>query len=167
MANAALKPPSPERELKAAIARLEPSCGKLFSAVRAAVRKRLPTANELGYDYGKALVLAYGPNDRGVDAVVAIRGSDTGVALYFNQGPVLPDPKKLLQGSGRATRFIPVEKASEVAHPDVVTLINAARSKSKVPLPASGKGQLIFKSSGKKPAASKGRASATRGKSKR
>src|SRR3954453_10931435 len=99
---------TPEAKLRSYIDRLDPKNQKLFRSVRAAVRKRFPTANELAYDYGTALVIGYAPADRGIDAVVAIRAGATGVSLYFNQGPNLPDPKRLLRGSGKQVRFIPV-----------------------------------------------------------
>ena len=62
---------TPEAQLRAYIDKLDPKNQKLFRSVRAAVRKRFPTANELVYDYGHALVVGYAPADRGIDAVVA------------------------------------------------------------------------------------------------
>jgi hypothetical protein len=150
----AVKPDSskraPEAQLRACIDKLGPKNQKLFRSVRAAVRKRFPTANELAYDYGSALVIGYAPSDRGIDAVVAIRATAAGVSLYFNQGPELPDPKGLLRGSGKQTRFIEVEAASHLAHPDVKALIAAAIDQARVPLPSTGKGSLIIKSDGVK-----------------
>ena len=114
------------------------------------MRKRFPTANELAYDYSHALVIGYAPADRGIDSIVAIRASATGVSLHFSQGPQLPDPKGLLQGSGKQTRFIQVEAASELAHPDVEALIAATIDQARVPLPSKGKGSLIIMSDGAK-----------------
>ena len=139
---------TPEAQLRASGDRLDPKNRKLFRAVRAAVRKRFPTANELAYDYRHALVIGYSPTDRGIDAVVAIRACATGVSLYFSQGPRLPDPKRLLRGSGKQTRFLPVEAVSQLAHPDVEALIAATVAQAKVPLPSKGKGSLIIKSEG-------------------
>ena len=150
----AVKPDSkkrtPETQLRAYIDKLDPKNQKLFRAVRAAVRKRFPTANELAYDYPHALVIGYSPADRGIDSIVAIRASATGVSLYFSQGPQLPDPQRLLQGSGKQTRFIQVEAASQLAHPDVEALLAATIDQARVPLPATGKGSLIIKSAGAK-----------------
>jgi hypothetical protein len=112
------------------------------------VRKRFPTANELAYDYSHALVIGYSPADRGIDAIVAVRACATGVSLYFSQGPQLPDPKRLLRGSGKQTRFIQLEAASQLAHLDVEALIAAAIDQARVPLPSKGKGSLIIKSDG-------------------
>ena len=139
---------TPEDQLRACIDKLDPKNQKLFRSVRAAVRKRLPTANELAYDYRHALVIGYSPEDRGIDSIVAIRASATGVSLYFSQGPQLPDPKRLLRGSGKQTRFIQVEAASQLAHPDVEALIAATIDQARIPLPPKGKGSLIIKSDG-------------------
>ena len=79
---------------------------------------------------------------------MAIRACATGVSLYFSQGPQLPDPTGLLRGSGKQTRFIQVEAASQLAHPDVEALIAATIDQAKIPLPSTGKGSLIIKSDG-------------------
>jgi len=141
---------TPEAQLQACIGKLDPKNQKLFRSVRGAMRKRFPTANELAYDYSFALVIGYAPADRGIDSIVAIRASATGVSLYFSQGPQLPDPKRLLRGSGKQTRFIEVEAASQLAHPDVEALIAATIDQARVPLPSKGKGSLIIKSDGAK-----------------
>jgi hypothetical protein len=58
----------------------------------------------------------------------------------------LPDPKKLLVGSGKQTRFIRVESASLLTHPDVEALVAAAIGRAKTPLPTTGRGRLIIRS---------------------
>ena len=142
--------PAPEAQLRSYIDRLDPKNQKLIRAVRAAVRKRFPTANELAYDYHRFFVIGYSPTDRGIDAIVAIAARDTGVSLYFSQGPRLPDPKRLLRGSGKQTRFVQVDAASQLAHPDVEALIAATIDQARIPLPAGGKGRLIVKSAAAK-----------------
>ena len=141
---------TPEAQLRDYIGKLDPKNQKLIRSVRAAVRRRFPTANELAYDYTRFVVIGYSPTDRGIDAIVAIRACATGVSLYFSQGPQLPDPKRLLRGSGKQTRFIQVEAASQLAHPDVEALIAATIDQAKIPLPSKGKGSLIIKSDGAK-----------------
>jgi hypothetical protein len=144
------KQSGPEVELRSYIDRLDPKNQKLMRSVRAALRKRFPSANELAYDYGSHVVISYSPTDRGIDSVVALAGRDTGVSLYFNQGPELPDPKGILLGSGKQTRFIEVEAASQLANPDVDALIVATMAQAKIPLPPKGKGSLIVKSTAAK-----------------
>jgi hypothetical protein len=136
---------APEAQLRSFNDRFDPKHQKFIRSIRAAVRKRFPTANELAYDYSSFFVIAYSPTDRGIDGIVSIAARANGVYLYFNQGPQLPDPKKLLLGSGRQTRFIRVETARQLAHPDVESFIAAAIDHASVPLPSKGKGSLIIK----------------------
>jgi hypothetical protein len=145
--------PTPEAELQSWIDRLDPKGQKLFRSVRAAVRKRFPTVDELAYDYTSSIVLSYTPTKHGKDGIVSIAARADGVRLYLLDGPRLPDPKKLLQGSATQVRFVPVEAASRLAHPDVEALISSAIDRSKVAPPSVGKGRLIIQSrADKKPA---------------
>lgn len=137
--------PTPEAQLQSFNDRFDPKHQKLVRSIRAAVRKRLPTANELAYDYTSFFVIAYSPTDRGIDGIVSIAARADGVDLYFSHGPQLPDPKKLLQGSGKQARFVRLEAASQLAHPDIEALIAAAIEQASVPLPSKGKGSLIIK----------------------
>ncbi len=143
---------SPAAKLQASIARFEPGIQRLVRAVRSAVRKRFPTANELTYDYRHAVVISYSPTERGIDAVVAISGRADGVALYFNQGARLPDPKGLLEGSARQVRYITVTSARQLAHRDVKALLAAALAQAKIPLARSGRGRLVSRPSSRKKA---------------
>lgn len=137
--------PTPEAVLRSLIGKFPPKDQQLIRSVRSAVRKRLPTANELVYDYTSSLVLAYTPTEQGADGILSIAARADGVRLYFGQGSRLPDPKKLLLGSA-GVRFIPVESARRLAHPDVKALIAAAITEAAVPLPALGRGRLIDRS---------------------
>jgi len=150
MPSADSKTRTPEAELRTYIDRLDPKDQKLLRSVRTAVRKRFPTAHELAYDYSTHVVIAYSPTDRAIDAIVAIAGRADGVRLYLMHGPELPDPKGLLLGSGKQTRFVQVESVRQLAHPDVKALIAAAVARSTVPVPSRGKGMLIIKSSAAK-----------------
>jgi len=144
------KKPSPEAQLKTLIAKFDAKSQTLIRSVRTALRKRFPTANELVYDYSHSLVIGYSPSQHGIEAIVSFSARADGVSLYFNKGPELPDPKGLLQGSAKQVRFIPLETAKRLSHPDVEAFTVAAIGLSKVPLPASGKGQLIIKTFGEK-----------------
>ena len=111
--------PTPEAQLRSYIGKLDPKNQKLVRSVRAALRKRFPTANELVYDYPSSLVIGYSPTDRGIESIVALSARATGVSLFFSQGPKLPDPNRILLGAGKATRFIQLDAASRLAQPDV------------------------------------------------
>jgi hypothetical protein len=137
--------PTPEAQLRSFNDRFDPKHQKFVRSIRAALRKRFPTANELAYDYTSFFVISYSPTDHGIDGIVSISARADRVDLYFSHGPQLPDPKKLLQGSGKQVRFIRLETAKQLAHPDVEAFIAAALDHASVPLPSKGNGSLIIK----------------------
>jgi len=141
---------TPEAQLRCFIDNFDRSNQKLIRSIRSAVRKRFPTANELAYEYPDSVVISYSPTDRGIDGIVAIAARVKEVRLYFGQGVRLSDPKKLLLGTGKQTRFIRLEAASQLAHPDVEALLVAAIDKARVPLPSTGRGGLIIQSTAAK-----------------
>jgi hypothetical protein len=110
------------------------------------VRKRFPTANELVWDNYNFFVIGYSPTDRPTDSIVSIAARANGVGLCFIHGARLPDPKKLLLGAGKQTRYIRIESAGHLSHPDVEALIAAAIDRAKTPLPARGRSRLIIRS---------------------
>ena len=136
---------TPEGELEAFLGRFDPKLQKRFRSVRAALRKRFPTANELAYDYADSVVISYTPTEHGKDGIVTIAARADGVRLYLSGGPKLPDPKKLLQGSAGIVRYVPIEAASQLNDPDVKALIAAALAQAKVPYAPKGKGTLVIR----------------------
>jgi len=139
-------PVAAEKQLDKFIRKFEPKHQALIRATRKALRRRLPAANELVYDNYNFFVIGYCSSERPSDCVVSIAAGANGVALSFFYGATLPDPHKLLLGSGRQNRFIRLESAPTLARPAVEALIAAAVSQAKTPLPASGKGKLIIRS---------------------
>src|SRR5438876_5677020 len=121
-----------EAELRGLIAKFAPAHQRLIGAMRRWLRKRLPTAHEVVYEYRDFFVISYSPNDHGYEGVLAIRADANGVKLYFNKGKELPDPEKLLQGSSQ-TRWIPMEGASTLSRPEVARLIDEAIARKRVP----------------------------------
>ena len=85
-------------------------------------------------------VISYSPSERGYEGIFAIRGSADGVKLYFNQGKELPDPEKLLKGSGNQARSMNVDDASILDSPAVARLIEEAIARNPVPFAGSGHG---------------------------
>jgi hypothetical protein len=136
-----------EQQIRSFIARFEPKHQMLIRAVRKALRKRFPTAEELVYDYDNNFVIGYSPTERGIDSIVSIAAGASGLRLCFNDGPKLPDPNKILLGSGKQTRFIPLESVKVLTRPEVQALIAAVVARAKIPFPETGRGKLIIKSS--------------------
>ena len=135
-----------EQQLRSFIAKFESKHQTLIRTVRKALRKRFPTAQELVYDYLSFFVIGYSATDRGSDSIVSIAAGASGLRLYFIGGPKLPDPKKILLGSGKQTRFIRLESVKVLTRPEVRALIAAAIARAKIPLPETGLGKLIIKS---------------------
>jgi hypothetical protein len=141
---------SAEAQLRTLIARFAPTHLRLVGAMRRWLRKRLPTAHELVYEYRDCFVISYSPDERGYAGVLAIRASAEGVKLYFNSGKGLPDPQELLQGSGNQTRWIHVEGASTLARPAVASLIDEAIARNRVPFARTGRGPVVIRSTSAK-----------------
>lgn len=122
----------------------------MIRSARKALRKRLPTANELVYDNYNFFVIGYCPTERPSDCIVSLAAAANGVGLSFYYGASLPDPHKVLLGSGSQNRFIRLESAATLADPWVEELIAAAIAQAETPLRASGKGKLVIRSISKK-----------------
>jgi hypothetical protein len=142
---------SAEAELRALIDKFAPAHLRLIGAMRRSLRKRLPTAHEVVYEYQNlgAVVVSFSPNEHGYEGVLAIRADADGVKLYFGRGKELPDPEKLLQGSAQ-TRWIGVEGASTLARPEVVNLIEEAIARNSVPFASAGRGPVVIRSTSAK-----------------
>src|SRR5207245_1125952 len=112
---------SAEAQLRTLVTKFAPAHLRLIGAMRRCLRKRLPTAHEVVYEYHNlgAVVISFSPNEHGYEGVLGIRADANGVKLYFNRGKELPDPEKLLQGSGSQTRSIDVESESTLARAEV------------------------------------------------
>jgi hypothetical protein len=98
------------------------------------------------YDNYNFFVIGYSPTERPSDSIVSMAAAANGVGLCFIRGAGLPDPKRILLGSGRQTRFIRLESAGVLRRPEVVALLGAAALKAEVPLDAKGRGRLIIRS---------------------
>jgi hypothetical protein len=139
---------SAEAELRTLIDKFAPAYLRLVGAMRRSLRKRLPTAYEVVYEYRnlRAVVISFSPNDHGYEGVLGIRASADGVILFFNHAKELPDPAKLLQGSGNQCRSIDVEGTSTLARPEVARLIDEAIAHNPVPFAPAGRGSVIIRS---------------------
>jgi hypothetical protein len=135
-----------ETQLQGFINKFEPKHSALIRALRNVLRKRMPTANELVWDNYNFFVLSYGSTERPSDCIVTIAAAANGVGLSFYRGASLPDPKKILLGSGTQNRFIRVESVNVLARPEIEALITAAIGQAKTPLPTTGAGSLFIRS---------------------
>jgi hypothetical protein len=135
-----------DKQLKSFIDKFEPKNQTLIRQLRRTLRKRLPTANELVWDNYNFFVIAYSATERPSDSIVSIAAAANGVGLAFYSGATLPDPKKILLGSGSQNRFIRLASAEILLRPEVEALIAAAIAQAKTPLAPSGEGRLSIRS---------------------
>lgn len=140
---------SAEAQLRALVAKFAPAQVRLVGVMRRSLRKRLPTAHEVVYEYRAWFVISYSPSGHGYEGVLAIRGDADGMKLYFNRGKELADPEKPLKGSAQV-RFIDVEGASTLARPAVASLIEEAIACNRVPFARAGRGSVVIRSASAK-----------------
>jgi len=136
---------SPTKQIAGFIAKFDPKMAKHISSLRTAVRKRFPTAIELVYDNYNFLVFGFCTTERASDCLVSLAAQAKGVSLCFYWGKTLPDPHKILLGSGNQVRWIRLESAATLKRSEVEALLKAAVAQAKHPLPAE-KGYTIVKS---------------------
>jgi hypothetical protein len=137
---------SPARQLDLLLRRFDPAIRRLARQARTRLRRRFPTAIELVYDNYNALAIAFASSERMSDTIVSLAVYARGVNLYFIYGAALPDPHRLLLGSGNQGRFVRLESAAMLDRPEIEELLVAAIEEGDTPLPRSGRARVIIKS---------------------
>src|SRR5215467_7031497 len=117
-----------EVQLEAFIDKFDVDHQALIRATRAALRLRLPTAHELVYDNYNFFVIGYCTTERPSDCVLSLVANSKGIGLSFYYGASLPDPHKILEGSGNQNRFVRLSDASALGRQEIEELIAAAEA---------------------------------------
>jgi hypothetical protein len=146
MARPAPNTANAEKQLKSFIDKFDSKYQAVIRAARKVLRQRFPTATELVYDNYNFFVIGYGPNERPSDCIISITAAANGVGLCFIRGASFPDPGRILQGSGKQTRFVRLPSADILETPEVQALLTLAADRAKTPMPAKGKGRLVIRS---------------------
>jgi hypothetical protein len=68
------------------------------------------------------------------------------VTLFFLQAKGLPDPDKILQGSGSVAKHVVLASPDVLHHPSVRALMREAEARAKVEFDPRGEHRLIIKS---------------------
>ncbi|MFO0937556.1 MAG: hypothetical protein U0798_13680 [Gemmataceae bacterium] len=137
---------SAEAELRKLITTYAPTHEAFILALRRWFRKRLPTVHEVVYEYRDFIVLSYSPNGNGYDGVIGIHAGEKGIKLFFNHAQDLPDPAKILEGSGKQTRSLPLAGMATMKRPEVVRLVDEALIRNRIPFEAEGRGSIMIRS---------------------
>ena len=137
---------TPAKQLESFLKKYHPRIAAFARRTLTTMRKRLPGATELVYDNYNALVIGFGPTERGSEAIFSIVLFPRWLILYFLQGAQLPDPQGLLKGSGTRGRHVRLETHATLDDPEIRSLMNAALNRAKVPLDPKARRKLIIKS---------------------
>jgi hypothetical protein len=137
---------TPEQQLAVFMAKFMPDVAALAEVVLNKMRRRYPTALELVYDNYNALAIGFSPTERASDGIFSIALYPQWVSLFFLQGAKLPDPAKLLKGSGNFVRYIVLTTPALLDDPEVKALMDEAISRARLTFDLKGTHQLIIKS---------------------
>jgi hypothetical protein len=137
---------SPAKQLSGFLAKYMPQLAKTARAARTRLRRQVPGGIEFVYDNYNALVLGYGPTERPSEAVLSLAILPDHVTLCFLKGARMPDPMKLLKGSGNVVRHIRLSSPDMLEEPAVRSLIGRAVTAASPPFPAAGFFRTVIKS---------------------
>jgi hypothetical protein len=136
--------PPPAKQVASFLAKFDPKVARLMRVCRTVLRGRLPAAVELVYDNYNFFVIGFCTSERASDCLVSLAAHAHGVILSFYAGATLPDPQRILLGSGKQNRFFRLPRAATLREPAVEALLRAAVRLSKSPLPT-GRGYTVIK----------------------
>ena len=137
---------SPKGQLATFMARYTPEVRRVVEKVLAKLRARVPGAVEMVYDNYNWLVIGFGPSDRPSEAILSVVLAPRWVTLCFLWGATLPDPQKLLRGSGKRVRHIRLERAEDLDKKAIRSLIALAAQRARKPIDGRAPRRLIIKS---------------------
>jgi hypothetical protein len=144
-----------ERQLDSFLAKYSPDVEAFARRALAKMRKLVPGAVEMIYDNFNWLVIGFSPSERPSDAIFSVVLPPGAVTLCFLQGAGLPDPAGLLSGSGNVVRNIRLYSSGEkdeklLDNLEVLSLINVALNRAKVPMPARQRRKMIIRAVAKR-----------------
>src|SRR5580692_5755971 len=137
---------NPKKQLDSFLAKYSPGIASLARRALTNMRKRLPGSLEMVYDNYYALVIGFVPTERPSDAIFSIALYPDHVSLCFLQGAGIPDPQRRLLGGGNVARHVKLESAATLDDPEIVSLMNTALHRAKVPLDPKQPRRVIIKS---------------------
>jgi hypothetical protein len=92
-------------------------------ALRSAIRREFPGAIER-VDFGNRLI-AFGRSMRMRGLLFAIIAHQSWVNLQLADGAELPDPDRLIEGTGKRIRHVKIRSIADASSPRVVAIIRA------------------------------------------
>jgi hypothetical protein len=111
-------------DIETFLAPYPPQVREVALAARDFLAEALPGAAETLDGSAKLLGYGYGPGYKGLVCTLLL--SQTGVKLGIARGSELPDPKHLMQGSGRVHRHVQLRTTADLKKPGLKPLLKAA-----------------------------------------
>jgi hypothetical protein len=136
----------PGRRLKGFLSRYTPEVAAQARQALAKMRRLVPGAVELVYDNYNALVIAFGPSERASEATFSIAVYPRWVSVFFVHGATLPDPDRLLRGSGKQVRHIVLTDAARLDEPGVRRLLARALLAAPKPINRAARRRTVIRS---------------------
>jgi hypothetical protein len=137
---------NPEEQLAQFLAKYTPEIGAQAETILGAMRRLYPTAAELVYDNYNALAIGFAPSEKTSEAIFSIAVYPKWVSLFFLQAAGLPDPDRILKGSGNVAKHVVLQSPAMLHDPAVAALMQEAAARARVPFPAKGEHKLVIKS---------------------
>lgn len=135
-----------QAQLDIFIDKYAPAAAAMARGLLARMGARLPGATMLVYDNYNALVIGFGATAKPSQAVLSLAVYPRHVSLCFLYGKGLPDPHRLLQGSGSRVRHIRLAGVETLDDPRVDALIDEAVAASEPPFDPASEPRLIIQS---------------------
>ena len=110
------------KDVQSFLAPYPPEVSDLALAARDFLAKALPGAEEILDESAK--LLGYGPGYKGLLCTLLL--SKNGLKLGISHGSELPDPKQLMQGSGKVHRHVQLRTNNDLKQPGLKPLLEAA-----------------------------------------
>jgi hypothetical protein len=111
-------------DVEAFLAPYPPEVREVAMAARAFLAEALPGATETLDGSAKLLGYSYGLGYKGLVCTLLL--SQTGVKLGISRGSELPDPRQLMQGSGKVHRHVQLRTTADLKEPGMKPLLKAA-----------------------------------------
>jgi hypothetical protein len=96
----------------------------LAESTRQLIQSVLPGINEEADLPAKLFAYGFGPGYKHTICTIIL--SKKGIKLGFYKGTGLPDPKKLLEGTGKVHKYIQINNEKNIKDPAVKTLLKEA-----------------------------------------
>jgi len=135
-----------EAQLDGFIDKFTPEVAALTRNLIEKMKRRVPGATIMVYDNYNALAIGFGPTDKAGHAVLSLAVMPRWVTLCFLRGVGLPDPHRILNGSGSRVRHVRLHTPEAFDDPQVQDLIEAALDRSEPPIDQAAEQELIIKS---------------------